>query len=180
MSNGLGAGFFGLTLLALLLGLAAVLTLALVGAVGIRRRNGTVPQHLKYVSITVLGGALLVAGFGVLAMYDEAVLLVALLLVIVFLPLAVVGIYLYQMTELTRLDALATTGLAWSLPFVLGVGVTFGITVGISSMFSLAPAESRRLGVVWIAILVGGGVIVIGSVLLGRYLSHSVTSSRAV
>jgi hypothetical protein len=35
-------------------------------------------------------------------------------------------------------------------------------------------AESKRLGVVWIAILVGGAVSVIGSVLLGMYLSQSV------
>jgi hypothetical protein len=51
MSNGLGAGFFGVTLLMILLGLAAVLTLVLVGVVGFRRRTGTVPQLLKYVSI---------------------------------------------------------------------------------------------------------------------------------
>jgi len=180
MSNGLGAGFFGLTLLAILLGLAAVLTLALVGVVGFRRRIGTVPQLLKYVSIAVLGGVLVVAGFGVLAMYDEAVLLAVLFLVIVFVPLTVVGIYLHQTTELTRVDVLVTTGLAWSVPFVIGVGVTFGLTIGVSSTFDLAPAESQRLGVVWIAMLVGGAVIVTGSVLLGRYLSQSFPSSRPV
>ncbi|WP_254861368.1 hypothetical protein [Natronomonas gomsonensis] len=180
MSNGLGAGFFGLTLLAILLGLAAVLTLALVGVVEFRRRIGTVPQLLKYVSIAVLGGVLVVAGFGVLAMYDEAVLLAVLFLVIVFVPLTVVGIYLHQTIELTRVDVLVTAGLAWSLPFVIGVGVTFGLTIGVSSTFDLAPAESQRLGVVWIAMFVGGAVIVIGSVLLGKYLSQSFPSSRSV
>jgi hypothetical protein len=180
MSNGLGAGFFGLTLLAILLGLAAVLTLTLVGVVGFRRRIGTVPQLLKYVSIAVLGGVLVVAGFGVLAMYDEAVLLAVLFLVIVFVPLTVVGIYLHQTIELTRVDVLVTAGLAWSLPFVIGVGVTFGLTIGVSSTFDLAPAESQRLGMVWIAMLVGGAVIVIGSVFLGKYLSQLFPSSRPV
>lgn len=180
MSNGLGTGFFGLTLLAILLGLAAVLTLVLVGMVGFRRRTGTVPQLLKYVSIAVLGGVLLVAGFGVLAMYDEAALLAVLFLAIVFVPLVAVGIYLHQTTELTWVDALVTTGLAWSLPFVIGVGGTFGLTIGVSSTFDLAPVESQRLGVVWIAMLVGGAVIEIGSVFLGKYLSQSFTPPRPV
>jgi len=180
MSNGLGAGFFGVTLLAILLGLAAVLTIALAGVVVLRRWIGTVPQLLKYVSIAVLGGVLVVAGFGVLAMYDEAVLLAVLFLVIVFVPLTAVGIYLHQTTELTRVDVLVTAGLAWSLPFVIGVGVTFALTIGISSTLDLAPAESQRLWVVWIAMLVGGAVIVIGSVLLGKYLSQSFPSSCPV
>jgi hypothetical protein len=152
----------------------------LVGVVGFRRRIGTVPQLLKYVSIAVLGGVLVVAGFGVLAMYDEAVLLAVLFLVIVFVPLTVVGIYLHQTIELTRVDVLVTAGLAWSLPFVIGVGVTFGLTIGVSSTFDLAPAESQRLGMVWIAMLVGGAVIVIGSVFLGKYLSQLFPSSRPV
>ena len=180
MSNGLGAGFFGVTLLAVLLGLAAVLTLALVGVVGFRRRTGSVPNLLKYVSIAVLGGVLLVAGFGVLAMYDEAVLLAVLFLAIVFVPLAAVGIYLHYMTELTWLDALVTTGLAWSLPFVIGVGVTFGLTIGVSSVLDLAPTESQRLGVVWIAMIVGGAVVVLGSVLLGKHLSQSLSATSPV
>jgi hypothetical protein len=113
-------------------------------------------------------------------MYDEAVLLAVLFLTIVFMPLVAVGIYLHQAPELTGVDSLVTTGLAWSLQFIIGVGVTFGLTIGVSSTFDLAPPESQRLGVVWIAILVGGTVIVIGSVFIGKYLSQSVTSPRPV
>jgi len=180
MSNGLGAGFFWLLLLAVLLGLAAVLTLTLVGVVGFRRRTGTIPHLLKYVSIAVLGGVLLVAGFGVLAMYDEAVRLAVLFLAIVFVPLAAVGLYLHRTTKLTRLDTLVATGLAWSLPFVIGVGVTFGLTIGASSIFDLAPAESQRLRVVWIAMIAGGAVVVLGSVLLGKHVSQSLSATTPV
>ena len=48
------------------------------------------------------------------------------------------------------MDALVTAGLEWSLPFVIGVGVTFALKIGVSSTFDLALAESQRLEVVWI------------------------------
>lgn len=167
VSNGLGAGFAGLTLVAILLGLATLLALALVGVYVIRRRSGQVPHLLTYVSVGVLLVVVLVAGFGVLALYDEAPPLAALFVAIVVLPLAVVGIFLRRSTELTRLDSLATAGWAWSLPFVVGVVVTFGLTIGVRSTFDLAPVESQRLGLIWIATAVGGLVVVLGSLGLG-------------
>lgn len=175
MSNGLGAGFAGLTLLAVLLGLATLLALSLIGVFVFRRRTDAVPRHLKYFSVAVLGGVILVAGFGVLALYDEAATLAALFLAIVLLPLAAVGVYVQRATGLNRLDTLATVGLAWSLPFLVGLVVTFGLTTGIGSTFDLAPAESRRLGLAWIASTVGGIVVVIGSVLLGKRVSQSLS-----
>lgn len=180
MSNGFGAGFFGLALLAVLLGLAALLTLALVVVVVIRRRASTVPRLLNYGSLAVLGAVLLVAGFGVVAMYDEAVLIAVLLLMTVFVPLAAVGLYVHQTTSSSRLATLATTGVAWGVPFVVGVGITFGLMIGVSSALGLAPAEPERLWVAWTAMLVGGAVVLAGSLLLGKHLSQSLGAPPSV
>lgn len=168
VSNGLGAGFAGLTLLAVLLGLATLLALVLAGVVLIRRRSGAIPRLLTYVSGGLGLGVLLVAGFGVLALYDEAPPLAALFVAVVVLPLAAVGIFLRRTTELTPLDSLATAGWAWSLPFVVGVVITVGLPVAVRSGFDLAPVESQRLGLVWIATTVGGLVVVVGSLVLGK------------
>jgi hypothetical protein len=179
MANGFGAGFFGLALLALLLGLAALLALGLVVVVVIRRRAGTVPGILEYGSLAVLGAVLLVAGFGVAAMYDEAVFIAVLLLLLVFVPLAAVGLYLDQTTGRSRLDTLATTGMAWGVPFVVGTGITFGLMIGVSSALGLAPAEPEQVWVTWTAMLVGGVVVLAGSLLLGKHLSRSLAAPRS-
>lgn len=53
MSNGLGAGFAALSLLAVLGGLAAVSVLATGGAALIGRRAGRLPTPLRYLSVAV-------------------------------------------------------------------------------------------------------------------------------
>lgn len=172
MTNGLGTGFFALAVLAVLLGLAALLALSLAGTVLVRRRSGTVRTLLTYFSVVVLVVALAVAGFGVVVLYDEAAVPAALFLVLVFLPVAAVGRHLHRETDLPRADAVATIGLAWSLPFVAGLIVVFGVTIGAGAVFDLAPVESRRLGVPWIATGLGGAVAVVGSVVLGARLGR--------
>lgn len=178
MSNGLGAGFFGLTLLAVLLGLAALQTLSLVGLFLFRRRNETIPHILRYASAAMLAGVLIVGGFGVLVLYDEAATLAFLFITIVVIPLVAVGLFLQYMTEMALLDTLATTGMAWSLPFLVGVVVTFGLTNGVNRLFDLAPAESQQLGLYWIASIVGGIVVVVGAFLLSNRVRKSLSSSK--
>jgi len=113
-------------LLAVLSGMAGLLGLFLAGAIVSRRRTGTVPRILRYLSVAGVLGVILVAGFAVVALYDEAVTLATVFLGIVFVPLDAVGIYLHRKAELAGLDALATAGLAWSIPFLIGLAVTFG------------------------------------------------------
>lgn len=177
MSNGLGAGFGGLMLLAVLSGMAGLLGLSLAGVVVSRRRTGTFPRILRYLSAAVLFGVILVAGFAVLALYDETATLAAVFLAIVLVPLGAVGIYLHRMTELSRLDILATAGLAWSIPFLIGLAVTFGGLIVVTNVFDLAPAESQQLGLHWIVTAVGAVVVVLGSLLLGKQVSRSLYSA---
>lgn len=175
MSNGLGAGFAGLTLLAVLLGLAVLLVVTLVGVFLYGRRAEPVPRLLPYLSVVVLVGVILIAGFGVVALYDEALPLAVLFLAIVLVPLAAVGGAVQLTTDLGPIDALATTGLAWSLPFIVGVAVTAGLTIGLGSALGLPPAGSRQQTLVWLATAVGGIVVVAGSILLARNVGRSVS-----
>lgn len=171
MSNGLGAAFGGLLLIAMLAGLATLLALTLGGVVVVQRRTGTVPRWLRYLPVVLLAGVVAVAGFGVLALYDEAATLAAVFVAIVFVPLGGVGVALHRRPDLSRLDVLATAGLAWSLPFLLGLGVTFGSLAVVTSVFELAPAQSRRLGLPWGATAVGGGVVLFSALWLSTYVS---------
>lgn len=176
MSNGLGAAFGGLMLLAVLSGMAGLLGLCLVGVVVSKRRTETVPNILRYLSVAVVLGVILVAGFAVVALFDEAATLATVFLAIVLVPLGTVGIYLHRATELPRLDIVATAGLAWSIPFLIGLAVTFGIPNVINRVFDLAPAESQQLGLYWIATALGAIVVVFAALRLGKYVSKSVYS----
>lgn len=177
MSNGLGAGFFGLALLAALLGLAGLLVLTMIGVAGFRQRSGIVSGLLEYVSILLLFGVVGVAGFGVLAMYDEASLFALLFLTAVFVPLAATGGYLARTTTVGLRDGVATTGLAWSFPFLIGVSVTVGLILTASSLLDLPPASSQQRGVVSTATVVGGAVATVGSIYVGRRLSQPVSET---
>lgn len=170
MSNGLGAAFGGLLLLAVLSAMAGLLGLSLAGALVFRRRTGAVPGSLRYLSAAVVPGVVLVAGFGVVALFDEAATLASVFLASVLVPLGMIGGHLHRMSELSRVDTIATAGIAWSIPFLLGLVVTFGLPVTINRVFALAPAESRELGLYWLATGLGALVVVTGALRLGSYL----------
>lgn len=170
MSNGLGAGFFAITLLAVLAGLALLVVLSTGVSWVWYRRAGRVPAPLRYLLVAVGVGVLGVAGFGVLVLFDEAPAVAGLFALLVVVPLLVAGGYLERTTGLGRLDVAATTVMAWGLPFLLGVVVVFGVTTGLSSAFDLAPAEFRRLGVAWAGAAVGGITVVLAMIPLGTRL----------
>lgn len=174
MSNGLGAGFGGLMLLAVLSVLAVLLSFSVMGVFVFNRRIGTVPRALRNLSVVLLLAVFLVTGFAVAALYDEATTLAVVFFAIVFVPLGVVGIYLHQTTDSPLLDTLATAGLAWSIPFLFGVIVIVGGLNILTGMFDVAPAESRRLGLHWIATAVGAGVVVSGTIWLSTPISRTV------
>lgn len=177
MSNGLGAAFGGLLLLAVLSGLAGLLSLSLAGVIVFRRRTGTVPDMLRYLSVAVVLGVLLVTGFAVVALVDEAATLAAVFFAIGLVPLGAGGIYLHRVTEGSRLDTVATAGLAWSIPFLIGLAVTFGVPTVFTSVFDLAPAEAQQLGLYWIATALGAIVVVFGTLRLGKPVSDSLSSA---
>jgi hypothetical protein len=152
MSMGFGAGFFVLTLGALLAGLARIVLLGTIAIVAFNHRVGRVSSRLLYRSIVSGIGILGLALFGVVVMYDEAPMAAWLLASLAVLPLLVWGTHLWRTSELSNLDVITTIVIAWSLPFFFGVAVFFGVTQGIQSVLDLAPVEFRQLRVGWIAV----------------------------
>ncbi|MFC7138418.1 hypothetical protein ACFQMA_01025 [Halosimplex aquaticum] len=179
MSNGFGAAFGGMMLLAVLSGMALLLGISLAGIFVLQRRTGSIPRFLRYLSFAVVVGVILIAGFSVAALFDEATMLATVFLAIVFVPLGVVTLYLHRENDLSRIDIVVTTGVAWSIPFLIGVPVTIGVPVLINRIFGLSPAESRQLGVYWIASVVGAIVVVFGALRLSRHVSKRMITATS-
>lgn len=110
-------------------------------------------------------GVVLVAGFGLLALYDEAPVGAGLIVALVFVPLAAASVRGWQVDREWP-DVLAGVAMAWSLPFILGLATFLAVNVGVIEAFQLAGGEARALGVVWIAGAGGALVTSIGSVWL--------------
>lgn len=176
MSNGLGAGFFAITLLAVLAGLASFVIVTTIASAVYHRRTGNIPMGVRYLFGVICVGVLGATGFGILLLSDEAPAVAWLFTSIVILPFLIVSGYLAHTTGLSRLDILTTTVMAWGIPFFLGVIVTFGAMNGIESVFNLAPAASRQSGVAWIAATTGGLTIILSMILISDRLGRMVQS----
>lgn len=177
MSNGLGAGLFGLTLLAMLVGLALLGVLGTIVSYVFHRQTDRIPLVLRYLLVLIGVSVLGVAGFGVLVMYDEAPIIAGLFTSIALLPLLTVSIYLARTSELLHLDVGAITVMAWGPSFLLGVAVALGAMSGINSVFDLTPLESRQMGVAWISFAIGGIFIVFGMITLSMLLRRVLEST---
>lgn len=170
MSNGLGAGFAALSLLAVLGGLAAVSVLAAGGAALFGRRTGRLPAPLRYLSVAVGGAVVAVAGFAAVGLADEAPAAAGLFAMIGLVPPLFCGGYLRRTTDGERSDVVVTTALAWGLPFLLGVVVVFGVNAALTATFELPTGGARQRGVPWLASAAGGLAVTVGTVLLAERL----------
>lgn len=164
MSGSFGAGFFTLTLMAVLAGLAGLLGLI---ALASRRRAGQVPTLVRSIAMAGLVGVVLVGGLGVLALYDDATVGAGLIVALVFVPLAAASVRGWQVDQGWS-DVLAGVAMAWSLPFILGLATFLAVNVDVIEAFQLAGGEARALGLVWIAGAGGALVTSIGSVWLHK------------
>lgn len=167
MTNGFGAGFFAVSLLAVLIGLALVANLAVLVAYWFHRKRSRLPRWFHYLPIVIGVVVLATAGFGVLLLYDEAASLAALFALVAVIPLLVVGGYHRRTTDASDLEIVSTTVMAWGPTFLVGVVLVFGVMIGLQSALGLAPGESRQLGLAWLAAGSGGLAVVVGMVLLG-------------
>lgn len=172
MTNGLGAGLFALTLLAVIAALAVLAVAATVAAGICYRKSGFVPMPLRYLHVAIAVGVFGVAGFAVLVLYDEAPLAAGLFTSVVVVPFLLVSASLARSTDVARLDIIVATVMAWGIPFVLGLGVSVAVMTGLESLLDLAPAESRQVGVAWVAAASGGFVIVLGMLPLAPRLGQ--------
>lgn len=119
MGNGLGAAFFGLALFAVLLAIAALLVATTFVAV----YRGPSPP-LRYVAAGSTGAAVVVAGFGIAVLADEATPLAVLVAATVLLPLVLIAERAWW-AGATWVTSVAAAGMAWSLPFLAAVGLLF-------------------------------------------------------
>lgn len=172
MSNGLGAGFGGLLLLAAVALLATVQSLLLAGAYAMRGRGGAVPTPVGYLSAAVLAGVLAVAGFAVLALFDEAPKLAALFVVLVFLPSLAAGWRLRGEWGRNVVVGLSAVGLSWSVPFLLGVGVVFG-SIAVAAESGVSTTAPAQDAVLLVATLAGGAVATAGTLLFEGWVRES-------
>lgn len=146
---------WGLLLLFLwLYGVVCLVGAGTVVAVLADRLGRDVSRVLQYLVVAVLLGALALSGFTIAVgaragRYD----VVTLLLLLVFLPLALV-VRRHHGTSAGRLAVLARAGMAWSLPFLVGFGV---IALGGTRSEGLPPEVT---GVIAVGIVVGGTVLV--------------------
>jgi hypothetical protein len=179
MSNGLGAGFFTVSLLVALAGVAVFVALATTSCVVFFRRTSRVPQIVVYLMVAITIGVVGVAGFGILVLFDEASAAAWVFTSTVVLPFAVVGAYLARMTELPPSYVVSSTVMAWGLPFLLGIGVALGVKTGIETVSAVAPGESRQLGIPWIAAACGGLTIILAMLPLSTRLGEILVEGRA-
>jgi hypothetical protein len=177
MSNGLGAGFAALSILAALSGLALLVVLSTAASLAFHRRTGRIPSVLRYLPVASLVGVLAIGGFGTLAFYDEALVVSGLLVALVFIPLVAAGASIRRSPGMGRLDAVAATAMAWSGPFLVGVATVIGLLVTITEAFGLGTAAPERLTVAWIAVTGGGSAAVVGTLLVGDRIAGVVSSA---
>jgi hypothetical protein len=126
MSNGLGAGFGGLAILVALVVLAGLLVATT--AVALYWRHGRISPAVESVAAGLVGVVVVVAAFGIAALVDEAPRIAVLFGVTVGLPLVVVA-GRARWTGAGWMTVAARSGMAWSLPFVAGVGALYVLTV---------------------------------------------------
>lgn len=117
-----GTGWGLLFLFVALYGVVAVLGAGTLAAFALRRFDRERPRPLRYLVVALLLGALAVAGFTVLVAAAAGRWgVVALLLLVVFLPLGGVAAGA-RGADRDRLESLAHAATAWSLPFLAGFG----------------------------------------------------------
>lgn len=134
MSNGFGAAFFGLTLFAILLPIAGLLVVTT--GVAIYWHHRQAPAPIQYIAVGLAGVVIVVAGFGIVVLADEATPLSVLFGTIVILPLVLVG-GRARWSGAPWKTVAAIAGMAWSLPFLVGTGLLFvlQITTDVSTIW---------------------------------------------
>lgn len=167
MSN-VGVGFFALflvgvvSLFALGLGLLAGLVAAF------HRRNASVPRILPSLAGVLLIGVIVVTAFGLIAVAVGSPRFAVFVVLTIPVPVLVVSYWLRRTRGASTVDSLVAAAMAWGMPFLGGIAVFFGTTLGIEAVFDLPPATPRGRGVNVIAAVGAAAVVVAGGLAIGR------------
>lgn len=164
-----GAGFALLSLLLVLGGLAAVALLAGAVALGYRRYTGESPPEAgRYPLVLLLVAAVGVAGFGIVALVDEAPIGSGLLLAGVAVPLvaSVATLRWRNGRSWPSVGAIATV--AWSAGYLLGLAAFAGIVATVPAALDIPQGSARTANVAWVAVGVTGVVATVVAVEIAR------------
>jgi len=165
-----GSGFFALALVLFVAGLAVLGAVTTVFTLQLRPWSSRVSRALQYFLLVVLVVVIVVTGGGAITIAADVPVVAVLLVGLVGGPLVVAGVGCRH-SGLGRPDALLALVLSWSLSYLLGAIVFFGVGLGLPQLLALAPAEARAAGVGWYATL--GAVLV-------SIVTAQMTSSRLV
>lgn len=169
MSNGLGAGFAALTLVAGLVLVGILAGLVALAGYALGRRRGEVPHLVTHLLVALGAVALAVSGFGVIAFADEAALVAWLLACLALLPLLLVAGLRSRTSDQSPATTFAATVAAWAPAFLVGLAVTVGATSVANAALGL-PGAAQDTGVRVGTAALGGLVVVLGTAVLGRRL----------
>jgi len=161
VSNGFGAAFFALALLAVLSGIAGLLV---VTTLLVLRRRRPVSAPIQRVTAGLVGAVVVIVGFGIALLVDEAPPLAALFGVAVVIPLVAVAVRA-RLSGRPWIAMAAVAGLSWSLPFLVGVGLVFALQVATD----LSPVVMTGVA----GVVVTGGALLVGEVVDGVLFSSS-------
>lgn len=149
-----GTGWGHLLRFGALVGVVAFLGAGAIVSVVLQRFDGRVPAPLQYLVVVVLLGAVGVSVFTVLVAATAGMYhVVALLVGLVFVPLSIV-VLRRRGSSGRHLATLTHAAVAWSLPFLAGVGVVAFIG---SRGGGVPPAIA---GVLAVVIVVSGTILV--------------------
>lgn len=154
MSDGFGAAFGAIALFAVLLAIAGLLFLTT--GVALHWRGERVAAYTEHVALALVGGLVLVAGFAIVALADEAPLLAGLFAATTAVPV-VLAAGRARWAGAPWPTVVARSGMAWCLPFLAGTSLLFVVATSTSA----SPAVAT--GVV-------GVVTTAGTLLCGAYL----------
>lgn len=131
MSNGLGAGFTALTIIAILFAVSILTWVVAVAATLLDRRRPESSDASTYLLVSLGIIAVAVSGFGVVAFADEAVLVSWLLACLTVLPVGVAAGIQLRTTDLSPATIGAATTVGWGVGFPAGLAVTVATTAAL-------------------------------------------------
>ncbi|QLG48108.1 hypothetical protein [Natrinema halophilum] len=164
MEGGLGAAFAGIVLFAVLVTVATILVVITVVAFYWPQRREQ--PSIRFVAITLVGVAIAIAGVASIAFVDEAPLLSVLFGTVVGLPLVLVAGRTRSVGSSWATVAVIS-GLAWSPPFLVCVGLLFALQTTTDVSASVLTG-------------VGGAVTCGGAILIGEYIRNVLTAEEPV
>ena len=178
MTAAFGTGFSVVFVFSALAGLAVLLGLSAAGILRRHEPGERLPLWTRVVPIVLVVEVVAATVVGLLAFSGSAPVAVAMLATLVVLPLVAVAVRTRRRTRLDWRDVVATTALAWSLPFLVGLALFLGLTRAIAVFFGTDGSARGLVELGLVSTMVSGVVVVAGVGLLASRLAPRFVASR--